>query len=87
MLKTMKITDTRQRLMSLHENLRHNETIAVTNRGEKILAIMRWEKYEAILETLTIMGDRALIRKLRQSIREAKAGRLISLEEVARESR
>jgi PHD/YefM family antitoxin component YafN of YafNO toxin-antitoxin module len=82
----MKITDTRKRLTSLHETLRSNETIAVTNRGEKILAIMRWEKYEAILETLTIMGDRALMKKLRQSIRESKMGKLISLEEVEGES-
>ena len=85
MLKTMKITDTRQRLTSLHEDLRSNETIAVTNRGEKILAIMRWEKYEAIRETLIILGDPRLMKKLRQSIREAAAGKLIAIEEVERE--
>ena len=85
MLKTMKITDTRQRLTSLHEDLRSNETIAVTNRGEKILAIMRWEKYEAIRETLMILGDPRLMKKLRQGIREAAAGKLIAIEEVERE--
>jgi hypothetical protein len=40
MLKTMRITETRKRLTSLHDDLRSNETAAVTNRGEKILAIM-----------------------------------------------
>jgi PHD/YefM family antitoxin component YafN of YafNO toxin-antitoxin module len=87
MLKIMGITDTRERLTSLHDDLRINETVAVTNRGEKILAIMRWEKYEAIRETLAIMGDRRLMKLLRQSIREAKEGKLIPLEEVERTGR
>jgi PHD/YefM family antitoxin component YafN of YafNO toxin-antitoxin module len=86
MLKTMRITDTRERLTSLHDDLSNNETVAVTSRGEKILAIMRWEKYEAIRETLAIMGDRRLMKKLRQSIREAAAGKLIPLQEVEKEN-
>ena len=70
MLKTMKITETRKKLTSMHEDLRGNETIAVTNR---------WEKYEAIRETLMILGDPRLMKKLRQSLRESKAGKLIPL--------
>jgi len=86
MLRTMRITDTREKLTSLHDDLSSNETVAVTNRGEKILAIMRWEKYEAIRETLAIMGNRRLMQKLRQSIREAEAGKLIPLEEVEKKN-
>jgi PHD/YefM family antitoxin component YafN of YafNO toxin-antitoxin module len=86
MLKTMRITDARERLTSLHTDLSNNETVAVTSRGEKILAIMRWEKYEAIRETLAILGNRRLMRMLRQSIREAEAGKLISLAEVKKEN-
>jgi PHD/YefM family antitoxin component YafN of YafNO toxin-antitoxin module len=86
MLRTMRITDTRERLTSLYDDLGNNETVAVTSRGEKILAIMRWEKYEAIRETLAIMGNRRLMKMLRQSIREAGEGKLISLEEVEKES-
>ncbi len=87
MLKTMRITDTRERLTSLHEDLRIDETVAVTSRGERILAIMRWEKYEAIRETLALIGNRRLMKLLKQSIRESKEGKLIPMEEVEKATR
>jgi antitoxin YefM len=84
-LKTLKITAAREQLTSIRNKMRIDETIAVTNRGKKVLALMRWEKYEAIRETLSILEDEELIKKLRRSIRESEAGKLIPLEEVEKE--
>ena len=84
MLTTLKITAARERLTSIHKNLRADETIAVTNRGKKVLALMRWEKYDAIRETLSILEDENLMKKLKKSLREAEEGKLIPLEEVER---
>ncbi len=46
------------------------------------MAIMPWELYEAIEETLEILGDEALMMQLRESIEELKAGQLIPWEET-----
>ncbi len=84
MLKTLKITAARKKLTSLHRTLRLDETVAVTNRDKRVLALMRWEKYDAIRETLAILEDDDLVRQLRRGIREADEGKLIPLEKVGR---
>jgi antitoxin YefM len=84
MLKTLKITAARKNLTSIHRTLRMDETIVVTNRDKRVLALMRWEKYDAIRETLAILEDENLMRQLRRSIKEAAEGKLIPLERVDR---
>ena len=86
MLKTLKITAVRKKLTSIHKTLRMDETIAVTNRDKRVLALMRWEKYDAIRETLAILEDENLMRQLRRSIKEAAEGKLIPLERVDRKA-
>ena len=86
MLKTLKITAARKKLTSIHRTLRMDETIVVTNRDKRVLALMRWEKYDAIRETLAILEDENLMRQLRRSIKEAAEGKLIPLERVDRKA-
>jgi hypothetical protein len=38
---------------------------------------MPWELYEAVSETLEVMGDKELMAQLRQSIQEMDSGQLI----------
>jgi len=85
-LKTLKITAAREQLTSIRNRMRIDETIAVTNRGKRVLALMRWEKYDAIRETLSILEDEELMKKLRRSIKESEEGKLIPLEEVEKEN-
>lgn len=85
MLKTLKITAAREQLTSIRNKMRTDETIAVTSRGKRVLALMRWEKYDAIRETLSILEDEDLMKKLRRSIKESEEGKLIPLEEVEKE--
>ena len=42
------------------------------------------DSYEALTETLEIMADEHLMASLHQSIREAKAGKLVSWERAKR---
>lgn len=75
----MPITEARHRLTMLPRKLEHDhDTVAVTVRGKPVLAVLPWDLYESIVETLEIMGDPELLASLRQSIREAKAGKLAS---------
>jgi prevent-host-death family protein len=85
MVKPMRITEARNKLTSLPRVLKHDDTVAVTRRGKNILALMSWELYEALVETLEIMGDPKLLAQLRKSIKEAESGKLIAFEEVEKE--
>ncbi|MHB8859969.1 MAG: type II toxin-antitoxin system Phd/YefM family antitoxin [Thermoleophilia bacterium] len=80
------ISEARRELPSLPDRLRDSPgAIAVTKREKPVLAIMPWDLYEAIIETLEILGDAELMDALRQSIREVEKGRPFTMEEVERE--
>lgn len=88
MTRTLPIIKARNKLTSLPEEFaREPETgaIAVTRRGKPVLAVMPWELYEAIIETLEILGDEDLMLALRQGIREADEGKTVPWETVKAE--
>lgn len=88
MPREMPMMEARKRLSSLPEEIQRDperETIVVTRRGKPVLALMDWELYESIMETMEIMGDPEAIKALRESIRDLQAGRIVSLDEVRRE--
>lgn len=85
MARTMPIIEARNQLTSLPEQFGQDsepEAVAVTRRGKPVLAILPWDLYEAILETLEILGDDSLMPALRESIREAEAGDTIPWDTV-----
>ena len=84
-MKELPMTEAREELTALPDKLSHShETVTVTRRGKPVLAILPWEEYEALTETLEIMTDEHLMADLRRSIREAKAGKLIPWERAKR---
>ncbi len=85
MLKDLPMSEARHELTSLPEQLSEShDTITVTRRGKPVLAILPWEEYEALLETLEIMSDDQMMRALRQGIKEAKEGKGIAWEKAKR---
>ena len=88
MARTLPMIEARKKLTSLPETFAEEPettTIAVTRCGKPVLAIMPWEFYESLVETLDILGDEELLASLRQAITEAEAGRGISWEEAKKE--
>ena len=84
-MRDLPITEARGELTALSDKLSHShETVTVTRRGKPVLAILPWEEYEALVETLEIMTDERLMADLRQSLKEAKSGKLIPWEEAKR---
>jgi len=49
--------------------------VAVTKRGKPALAILPWELYESIAETLEILEDKDLMAVLRRGIAEVESGK------------
>jgi antitoxin YefM len=77
--KELTTVDARREFTKLPEKLESEPaTIAVTRRGKPVLAIMTWDDYQAILETLEILGDSESVEQLSRSIKEVKEGQVIS---------
>ncbi len=50
-----------------------------------MLAILAWEDYEALVETLDIMGDPEAMEQLRVSAEQIKAGKTRPVRELGKE--
>ena len=81
--KELTTVDARRELTKLPEKLgAEPATVAVTRRGKPVLAIMTWEDYQAIQETLEILSDNDAVEQLRRSIKEVKEGKTIPWQEA-----
>jgi len=88
MTKTMPIIEVRKYITTLPEQFEKEEdlgVVAVTRRGKPVLALMPWDHYEALTETLEILGDDELMAQLRKSISELNSGEAIPWENVRQE--
>ena len=81
MIKQMSISETRRKITSLETDMSYEDTISVTNHGKEVLAILRWDTYESIAETLDILSDPEGYNDLKIGIAQAQQGKLIDFEE------
>ncbi len=87
MPKIMPIIEARKKLTSLPEQFEEDadlEVVAVTRRGKPVLAVMPWDFYESLTETLEVINDEELMIQLRRSIKELKEGKAIPWDEAKR---
>ena len=61
---------------------RRKRATAVSRDGKWVLAVMSWERYRAMEETLEILSDPEAMAGIRRGIEDVKAGRTIPLEEL-----
>ena len=81
MVKQMSISEARRKITSLEDELTHEDTISVTNHGKEVFALLRWDTYESIAETLEIISDEELYGDLKKGIRQMENGELVDFEE------
>ncbi len=80
------LTDARIALTKLPEQLAQGQgVVPVTRNGKPVLAVMTWELYESISETLEILGDSEMMEQIREGMRQAEAGETRPWEEVKAE--
>ncbi len=82
------MVEARRQFTKLPDELaKHPEigAIKVTRRGKPVLAVMSWDLYESVTETMAIMSDPEMMAAFRQGVRELKEGKAIPLEQLKRE--
>jgi len=81
-MQSIPITEARNKFMRLPDQAAKDQVIAVTRRNREVMAVMSWEMYEGLLETLEVLSDRELMNNLRKGVEDIKAGRTHSLSEA-----
>lgn len=77
MIQSMPIAQARKVLNQLPDRFAAEpaaSALAVTRRGQPVLALMPWSLYQGIVETLEVLGDEAQCAALREGIRQIEAG-------------
>ncbi len=80
MVTEMTITEARKRITSLENEIAYDDTITITNHGREVFALMKWDTYESIQETLEILTDKELMHDLQTGINQIKENRLVDFE-------
>lgn len=81
MSRFLTISEARRQFLELPDTLA-DEPVIVTRHGKPTMAVMSYEQFESLTETLDILRDPELMPKLRESIQQAERGELLSEEEV-----
>ncbi len=81
-MQKIPITEARNKFMKLPDQAANNEILAVTRRNKEVLAVMSWELYEGLLETIEVLSDPDLIGHLKKAVDDVNAGRTHSLSDA-----
>lgn len=81
MTRFLTISEARKQLLDLPEALQ-DETVVITRHGKPVMAALSYELFESLTETLDLLGDAALMGKLRESLAQAERGERVSLADV-----
>ena len=84
MVKQMSISETRKKITSLESELSFEDTISVTNHGKEVFALLRWDTYESIAETLEIISDEILMKDLKIGIQQMNDNELIDFDDFSK---
>ena len=78
------ITQARKALLDLPERLRKSpdKALEITRRGRPVLAVLPWELYESLVESLEVLSDPDMANALRGSLEDIKRGRLVTHQEA-----
>ena len=82
------MVEARRRLTNLPEELaKHPEmgVVKITRRGKPVLAVMSWELYESVSETLEIMSDPEMMAAVSQGAQDLEQGNIHRWEKVKNE--
>ena len=77
------IVEARAILPELPTRLAEEErAVAITRHGKPVLAVMSWDLFESIVETLETMADDDMMASLQRGMKDAREGNLVPLERV-----
>ena len=80
MITAMTITEARKKITSLEDTMDYNDTISITNHGKEIFALIKWDTYESIRETLEILSDEELSKNLAIGVQQIKQNNLLDFD-------
>jgi len=86
-MTVLPMIEARRRFTHLPESFAkpgETEGLTVTRRGKPVMAVLPYELYESMVETLEVLADDSLMRQIKAAAKEIRAGKLVSLDQAAK---
>jgi prevent-host-death family protein len=84
--KILPVTKVKRELLDILKSMEEEySTITMTRNGEPVGVMMTPDRYEALLETIEILGDNKILQTLRDSQKDFESGRVYTHDEVWKE--
>ena len=85
-LGRMPLADAQEILAQLPERLAEGkQPLALTRSGDPVLAVLPWDLFESLVETLEIMSDHSLMAAIRDDLSGADEQTLVPIEQLLAE--
>jgi len=85
-MKQMNMAEARKKITKFEDEFTDEEKIiSVTKHNKPILAVMPWEFYETLMETIEVISDQELLSQLKVSIKQLSKGETISWKKAKEE--
>lgn len=85
-MKQISIAEARKKITKLEEEFSDEEKIiSITKHNKPAFAVMPWDFYETLMETLEVMKDKELVSQLKESINQIKENKTISWQKAKEE--
>jgi len=81
-MERLTITEARNKFMKLPDESTGNQIIAVTRRNKEVMAVMSWELYEGLLETIEILADPELMGNLKRGLQDLRSGKTYTVDDT-----
>jgi len=86
MTKSVTLKALRPRLPKIIDDIDSKmDRFVITRRGKPVALMMSVDDYESILETLDILGDKGLMKKIRKAEAEVRKGNIRMLDKIDEE--
>lgn len=82
-MTTVSLSEAKNKLSQLvKDTAESTRPITISVHGRKEVVIMSMEEYESLKETLEILKDQNLVKKIYASMQEIKKGELVDFEDI-----
>jgi antitoxin YefM len=77
------VTKAKSKLLDIIRKIESSDdTVAITKNGVPEAVLLSMNKFEGLVETLEILSDEKAMKSIRKSIKEAREGKWLDLDEV-----
>jgi antitoxin YefM len=77
------VTKAKSKLLDIIRKIESSDdTVAITKNGVPEAVLLSMSKFEGLVETLEILSDETAMKSIKKSIKEAREGKWLDLDEV-----